>query len=191
MSLLASDCTQADVAAEFTAPVFLEEVLMISSATRSGVRIPVIPCLVGFLFLGLVLAPHPAAAQTPGWTQIDVTWPGNQLNAPYTGNEGTASFDIYVKDKTGKFVKKPIELKIKKGRSAVQHACDLAMMLDACIKMGYQFTYEKTDNGITIQPTDAGADPDKEGMPKKYPPDEAGKPKVDMKVVKETHPVKK
>ncbi len=164
---------------------------MIRPSVRCGGSRSAIPWIAGFALMALIFGPHPAAAQTPGWTQLDVTWPGNQLTAPYTGNEGTATFDIYVKDKNGKFVKKTIELKIKKGRSAIQHACDLAMMLDACIKMGFQFSYVKTDNGITIQPTDAGADPDKEGSPKKYPPDEAGKPKVDMKVVKETHPVKK
>ncbi len=123
---------------------------MIRPLARCGGSRSSIPWLAGFALLALLFGPHPGAAQTPGWTQLDVTWPGSQLDAPYTGNEGTATFDIYVKDNTGKFVKKTIELKIVKGRSAIQHACDIAMKLDACIKMGFQFSYTKTDNGITI-----------------------------------------
>lgn len=128
--------------------------------------------------------PPPAPAPQTGWTQIDVTWPGNQLNAAYTGKEGTASIDIYVKC-GGEFVKKTITLEIKKGKSVNQMTSDLAAKLQALLDEGCQFTFSQVNNGITIWPVDAGADPAKEGQPVKSP---AG---TEASVRKETHPLKK
>lgn len=162
---------------------------------QSARRNALVPLALGFVLLAssaLAQTPPPPPPPVPGWTQIDVTWPGHQLSSGYTGNPGTATFDIWVKDATGKYVKKTLTVDIKKGMSTYDVACAIAMKLDACIQMNkFQFSYSKVDNGITVWPTDSGADPDKEGMPGRYPPDVPRKPMVDMKVVKETHPNKK
>lgn len=146
-------------------------------------------CLLAGVFLPAAFpqTPPPPPAPQPGWTQIDVTWPGHQLNAPYTGTEGTATFDIYVKDADGKYRKKTLTLEIKQGKSVNQMAGELAAKLADCIRMGDQFSYSWVDNGITIWPVDSGADPDKEGSPGTYPKE----PKTEAKVRKETHPNKK
>ena len=128
--------------------------------------------------------PPPAPAPQTGWTQIDVTWPGSQLNSRYTGTEGTATIDIYVKCGEG-FVKKTLTLEIKKGKSVNQMASELSAKLRALIAEGCQLSFSQVNNGITIWPVDAGADPAKEGQPVTSP---SG---TQASVRKETHPLKK
>lgn len=123
----------------------------------------------------------------PGWTQIDVTYPGHKLDAPYKGKEGTATFDIYVKDATGKYVKKTITVEIKKDKSVTDMAGQIKTRLDALLEEHCYFYYNIVGNSVTIWPTDSAADPDKEGSPGSYPSDK----EMDAKVRKETHPLKK
>lgn len=150
---------------------------------RPGFRMFLRAAAVVLLMAGIA-APAVLAQTQSGWTQIDVTWPGNRRDSAYTGKEGTASIDIYVKC-GGEFVKKTITLEIKKGKSVNQMATELSAKLRALQNEGCIFSFSQVSNGITIWPVDAGADPAKEGQPVKSP---AG---TDATVRKETHPLKK
>ena len=169
---------------------------MTTSIARRGFGLAALAtCLALAAFTALTPVPALAAASqiTPqqttqtGWTQIDIWQKGISPSSPYSGDSRTANINIYVKNAEGEFVPKEISVDMPNGTSFNDMITALGEQLNDCLEAGYQFNWQSHSNGMTIWPTDAGADPDSEGNPTDYPDDE----KNSAILRKETHPVKK